>query len=474
MEARNDHDVADSTTVSKYNKASVCYQQPSRRSQLSLPTFETESPLIKPPTSRQHPRSSLDRRPSVASKFSQRTRPKSRRSTNKSSIRPTISGPTNFRRSDASFDFIIRDEARDEEPPRTISPFQKISPFRPIQLSIYLPGKELPALPKFSDDDDDDDDDIPEVQGIQRPSQALMKTKSEPMLTRQLTSFSIPRKPVGSRTNSMQSAPRSSIDSGLTLNNSNEAGASHHRSASIDRLISDHRPSLSASRSVQEFMEIINAPLPPLPKPTDTSHTETSPVQDHSIYRSASERSMRLRTHLEECRQSNLACDTISEERSPVSPSPHPNRTIPPSQPSTANPPPKPAPKSSSSNPFNSATPQSPNAPRPPTAPSPLEMLAIQQPGSTTTMRCPFLVELARLQAAIPSSTRDSPRPTTPKKAFLASQPPSPSLPPHPPSLAACRNGLPAPSPACRPRTQNLGSTRERPLLGGIYPTLLP
>ena len=238
--------------------------------------------------------------------------------------RPTISKPTDFRRSDASFDFLTHENA---QLLRAVSPVERrLSPFRPLQLSIYIPGNELPALPRFSDDDNDDDV-VPPVPGIERPPQALMTMKSEPIMNRRLSSydrrlssFSIPRKPVGgSRVNSTEltHVPRTSIDSGLTLNNNDASISTHKYSTSIERQYIDHRPSLSAAKSAKEFVEMINAPLPPLPQSTPTSHQTGS-----SIYRSASDQNLRLQTHLEERQATIQAWETISEkeERSPVSP----------------------------------------------------------------------------------------------------------------------------------------------------------
>ena len=308
--------------MSKYNKNSVCYQQPLLKSQLTWPP-EREEPVIQlpRPVSRRGESHRPERRPSLASRVSQRTRSKSRKSTSR---RPIVTEPENTSR-DASFDFIHHKD--EEENLRAISPVQRkrLSPFRPIQLSIYLPGKELPALPKFSDEDPDDDDEVPPVPEIPRPAKALLEVKSEPMENRRLSSFSIPRKPVsGSRGSSLELTPatRPSIDSGLTLNNNDAAYSMHKRSTSIDRFRNDYRPSISASKSAQEFLEIINAPLPPLPKPTPTSHEtrgEFAPKSAFSIYKSASDQNMRLRTHLE---QRQEVCDTITEkaERSPVSP----------------------------------------------------------------------------------------------------------------------------------------------------------
>ena len=312
---------ANPVKVSKYNVSSVCYQQPPRRSQPSWPDFDAEDPSVqlpRPVSSRHNQPTWPDRRQSLHSKASQRVRSKS----GKSSRRPTISAPTDFRKSDASsFEFLIHGL----EPPRAVSPIpRRLSPFRPLQLSIYIPGNELPALPKFSDDDDVDDD-LPPVSGIERPQQALLTKRSEPIMGRRLSSFSIPRKPVGSsRANSMElaQAPRTSIDSGLTLNNNDASVSSHKQSNSIERLHSDHRPSISATKSAQEFLEIINAPLPPLPQPTSTSHQTAGSYAPKTIYRSASDQNLRLQTHLEERSATIQAWETISEkeERSPVSP----------------------------------------------------------------------------------------------------------------------------------------------------------
>lgn len=158
---------------------------------------------------------------------------------------------------------------------------------------------------------------------LERPAQALVKSRSASLLLwHPSSSFSIPRKPVPSRTSSLY-APRSSMDSQHTLNKVGAPSKSrfidHRLSKSIER-----RPSFIITRSAQDFLDALDARdahVPQLPPATIRSNAEPSYV----IYRRASEQSLRLRTHLEE-RQSLEGrlpnCATIQEEISPSSPKP--------------------------------------------------------------------------------------------------------------------------------------------------------
>ena len=217
--------------------------------------------------------------------------------------RPAIGAPSEFRRVQSG----------------RISPLRRTPAFRPLQLSIYLPGNELPDLPLFWEDGADKTKDVT----LERPAQALLKSRSDSMLLRHpSSSFSIPRKPVPSRTSSLDTS-RFSTDSQFTWNwaggPSKPRSIDHLRSKSIER-----RPSFLTSRSAQDFLDALDArdALLPQPPPAATrSYSEPS----YTMYRRASEQSLRLRTHLEERKslEGRLPnCATIQEEISPLSPRP--------------------------------------------------------------------------------------------------------------------------------------------------------
>ena len=189
--------------------------------------------------------------------------------------------------------------------------FKRVEPsrergFRPLILSIHSHGNELQPLPEFDEAICDDD------AGLTFPSPALTKSRSEPMLSRPSTAFTIPRKPVPSRAISMD-VSRSSMESRNTFNESGRPSQSIHR-----------RPSMAANQSTQDFLDALDTRLPQLP-PLLRSRSGPEPV--YTLYRRASDQSLRLRTHLEERSQIERRfqeCDTILEdkegdlERSPV------------------------------------------------------------------------------------------------------------------------------------------------------------
>ncbi|KAL9582782.1 MAG: hypothetical protein Q9212_003097 [Teloschistes hypoglaucus] len=211
---------------------------------------------------------------SLASRASRRASSAARRSTSR---RPTIGAPSDFRRLEL--------------------PRGRIPQFRPLQLSIYLIGNELPALPTFEEEEGD-------KSGLAYPVQALVKSKSDSMLSRPSTAFSIPRKPVPSRTVSMDQTRRST-ESRYTINEM----ISGVESRSIHR-----RPSIAASQSTRDFLDALDARLPQSP-PALKPKLGSEPI--YTLYRRASEQSLRLRTHLEERSQleRNLPeCDIMMEE----------------------------------------------------------------------------------------------------------------------------------------------------------------
>ena len=143
------------------------------------------------------------------------------------------------------------------------------------------------------------------------------------MLLRQPSdSFSIPRKPLPTRKSSLDTS-RFSTDSQFTLNwvggPSNAPSIDHLRSKSIER-----RPSFITTQSAQDFLDALDSRDALLPRPPPAT-TRSNSELPYTIYRRASEQSLRLRTHLEE-RQSLEGrlpnCATIQEEISPLSPRP--------------------------------------------------------------------------------------------------------------------------------------------------------
>ena len=119
------------------------------------------------------------------------------------------------------------------------------------------------------------------------------------MLSRTST-FSIPRKPVPSRSASMELS-RISMDSHYTFSDTTLGTGT--RSA-------PRRPSIAASQSTQDFLDMLDARLPQSP-PLVKAKPGPEPV--FTVYRRASEQSVRLRNHLEERQQ--VECDTILEEK---------------------------------------------------------------------------------------------------------------------------------------------------------------
>jgi hypothetical protein len=90
----------------------------------------------------------------------------------RASRKPQIGNPSDFRRVD---------------PPRA-----RVEPFRPLELSIYLPGNRLSPLRGF------DDIDVDELGRLQFPERALLRSRSETLLSQSSGAYQIPRKPVAS------------------------------------------------------------------------------------------------------------------------------------------------------------------------------------------------------------------------------------------------------------------------------------
>jgi len=215
--------------------------------------------------------------------------------------RPTIGAPTDFKK-------VLSGR---------ISPIRRTQAYRPLQLSIYLPGNELPELPIFWDDDEDVDEDA----GLKRPTQALVKSRSEPMLLRRpSSSFSIPRKPVPSRSSSID-ASRFSMNSCFTL--ADLPPPVQPRSKSMDRLRSgsiERRTSVATTQSTQEFLDALDCRFPRPPQPARLRSNSSTPEPEFALYRRASEQSLRLRTHIEERQSLEKRLPDLMEEVSPISP----------------------------------------------------------------------------------------------------------------------------------------------------------
>ena len=259
----------------------ICYEQPEP---VLPPTFDFES--IRPASRSSRPSQWLAEGRTLASRATSRASLTTRRT--RASTLGSIGAPYDFKR---------------VEPPR-----ERI--FRPLTLSIHIPGNELPSLPEFDEAVCDD------KAGLTFPPPALTKSRSESMLSRPSTSFAIPRKPVPSRAVSMD-VSRSSIDSHNTYNDLARTSHSIHR-----------KPSIAASQSTQDFLDALDTRLP---HPPPLLRAKSGPEPVYTLYRRASEQSLRLRTHLEERSQIERKfqeCDTILEdkegdlERSPVSPHP--------------------------------------------------------------------------------------------------------------------------------------------------------
>ena len=219
--------------------------------------------------------------------------------------RPTIGAPSDFRKVESA----------------CIPPLRRNPSFRPLQLSIYLPGNELPELPIFWKDDVEEVDEEEESDfGLERPTKALVKSKSDPMLLRRpSSSFCIPRKPVPSRSSSIDATSRFSMTSCFTLNTLNELPM-HPRSRSTDRLRSGSFERRQSVATTQEFIDALDCQFPRPPQPAALRSNSVTLEPGFTIYRKASDQSLRLRIHLEERQSLEKRLPDLLEEVSPVSP----------------------------------------------------------------------------------------------------------------------------------------------------------
>ncbi|PGH16852.1 hypothetical protein AJ79_01496 [Helicocarpus griseus UAMH5409] len=121
----------------------------------------------------------------LASKATDRASLSSRRMSRRLSRKPTISAPSDFR--------------------RVNPPPSRLEPFRPLELSIYLPGNRLSDLPEFDNFDIDSPNRLEPSQLPKPPPKVF--TPIDPSFSRDPTSppFKISRKPIGSVLNRPQS-----------------------------------------------------------------------------------------------------------------------------------------------------------------------------------------------------------------------------------------------------------------------------
>ena len=142
------------------------------------------------------------------------------------------------------------------------------------------------------------------------------------MLSRASTTFTIPRKPVPSRAASIDATSRISMDSNYTCAFSDYKYASETLTSQTPR----RRPSVATTlQSTQDFLDALDARLPRSPPAVALSahSSKTMVAEPPTVYRRASEQSLRLRTHLEERQQierKGMECDTILEdnEKTPI------------------------------------------------------------------------------------------------------------------------------------------------------------
>ena len=216
-------------------------------------------------------RTLLSRASSIASHATRKSR----------SRRPTIGAPSDFRRVETPL-------GRQEKG------------FRPLELSIYIPGNELPPLPVFNRDG------LIDLSRLEAPPQAhLRKTRSETVLSRSSTVFSVPRKAVGSQRCYSRADSVYSYDDSASLSPS-----------MLSRSHSIYVDAISAlPQSTRSFLDLLDeGPRPPVPLKIKSRNRSPSP---DPVRRNASDQNMRLRTHIEERQEMESRLqdfDTIVEE----------------------------------------------------------------------------------------------------------------------------------------------------------------
>ncbi|MCJ1405368.1 hypothetical protein MMC11_008595 [Xylographa trunciseda] len=253
------------------------------------PSFFQQPPLIPPPKidfGISHPitrnyshssrwnsdnRTLLSRASSIASHATRKSR----------SRRPTIGAPSHFRRVETPL-------GRPEKG------------FRPLELSIYIPGNELPPLPVFNRDG------LIDLSSLEAPPQAhLRKTRSETVLSRSSTAFSISQNALGPNRCYSRADSIYSYDDSASLSPSM---LSRSHSIYVDAVTALPQSTLS-------FLDLLDeGPRPPVPLKIKTRNRSRSP---DPVRRNASDQNMRLRAHIEERQEMESRLqdfDTIVEE----------------------------------------------------------------------------------------------------------------------------------------------------------------
>ncbi len=109
------------------------------------------------------------------------------------------------------------------------------------------------------------------------------------------------------------------MSSCFTLNTVNEA-STHLRSRSTDRLRSGSIERRQSVATTQEFIDALDCHFPRPPPPAVIRSSSNTPEPSFTIYRKASEQSLRLRIHIEERQSLEKRLPDLLEEVSPVSP----------------------------------------------------------------------------------------------------------------------------------------------------------
>ncbi|MCJ1316836.1 hypothetical protein MMC15_002157 [Xylographa vitiligo] len=216
-------------------------------------------------------RTLLSRASSIASYATRKSR----------SRRPIIGAPSDFRRVETPL-------GRQEKG------------FRPLELSIYIPGNELPVLPIFNRDGSID---LSKLEAL--PQAHLRKTRSETVLSRSSTAFSIPRKAVDSQRCYSRADSIYSYDDSASLSPSM---LSRSHSIYVDAIT-------ALPQSTRSFLDLLDeGPRPPVPLKIKIRNRSPSP---DPVRRNASDQNMRLRAHIEERQEMESRLqdfDTIMEE----------------------------------------------------------------------------------------------------------------------------------------------------------------
>ena len=202
--------------------------------------------------------------------------------------RPTISSPSDFRRVEGGLDRTRYDAS-----------------FRPLELSIYIPGNELPPLPTFTKNG------LMSLDGLNSPTHChiIRKSMSDTMLLQKPSdAFVVPRKPIDplilKRASTVASVYSCDDDASLSP-------------SMLSRSHSIYNEAISAlPPTTQEFLDLLddNGPRPPVPLKIKSHGRSRSPKP---IRRKASDQNMRLQAHIEQRQQMESRLhdfDTILEE----------------------------------------------------------------------------------------------------------------------------------------------------------------